>query len=153
MKKLLVIFMFVLISGVFVGCGSNTQDTFESAKLRVDVTTAGQIGKAVKIWDAEYNNDSYLKDAIESSGSVLSTDWTKVSDLGKIEDYVYIDNTNLVLENGEYYVAKTADEEYKIVVGVSNNNGTDLTAPKDVTKADEYDGKSAAILWVEPDDL
>ena len=71
--------------------------------------------------------------------------------MGSIEDIVYIDNTTLTLENADYYVAKTSDKLYKIVVGISNNNGTDLSNPADITKVEEYDGTAFAVVWVEPD--
>lgn len=151
MKKILMfVCMFVVMFGI-VGCGNSTQDTQTRMELRVDKADAAQIGKAVKIWDLECNNDPAFKSEVENSGSVLSTVWTRASDLGKIDEFVYINNGNLVLEGADYYVAKTSDESYKIVVGISNNNGTDLIDPKDVTEIDDYDGTSSAVVWLEPD--
>lgn len=150
MKKILMFVCVFVMVFVMVGCGNDTQDAFERSKVRVDIVTASQIGKAVRYWDNEYNNDINFKSNVDSSGSALSTSWTKVSDLGKIEDFIGVDNPTL--EGADYYVAKTSDESYKIVVGVSNNDGMDLADPKDVVKADEYDGTSSAIVWVEQDD-
>lgn len=151
MKKfLMVVSLFVMVFAM-VGCGNN-KSTFESAKIRVDTVTAAQVGKAVRIWDVEYNSNMDFKKSVDNSGSVLSTNWTKVSDLGEIEVFLDINSTNLVLEGAEYYVAKTADESYKIVVGISNNGGADLSNPKDVNNIDEYDGTSSAIVWIEPDE-
>ncbi len=152
MKKVLILVCIGIMMFAMVGCGNDVQGVFERSRLRVDIATAAQIGKAVKIWDDEYNSDTNFKNSVESSGSVLSTEWIKVSDLGKIEDFVYIDSSNLVLEDADYYVAKTSDESYKIVVGISNNNGTDLLNPSEVTEIEEYTGASSAIVWLESDE-
>ncbi len=116
-------------------------------QVRADKATAAQIGKATRIWLAEYMSDPYLRSTI--TNGLESNSWIKYRDIDEIDGYV---DPNLKSANGgEYYVGLKGDiNSYnsKIVVAISKD-GTDLPNLSDIVELAPT-GEEYGVMYIEP---
>ena len=132
MKKSILCFMVVsLLCCLCVGCGkSSVEDARDKSIIKVDITTAEQIGKLV---DIAIDEDANIKEQISSG-------YKKCNDVeGLVGAYLSGNEIPRSLENGDYYV-KSENDIVKVVIATSEDEANKET--------EQYDGTQAGRAYI-----
>lgn len=144
-------------------------------KVRADMTTAGLLGRAVRIWYTDYTTDSALYNKLKieqnESGYADYSDaadnnffnketWVKYEELTGIDEYTDREFSPISLINPDtnkpkkyqFYVVRitSAENGRKISIGITGGDTEDAYEEVPISEVVTYDGTKPAIVYIEP---
>jgi len=144
-------------------------------KVRADMTTAGLLGRSVRLWYTDYTTDSALYRRLKLEENASRGDdfsdtadnkffnkeaWVKYKDLTGIDEYSdkeflpvsLIDPDTKKITQHQFYVVRIGSLENgrKIAVGITSGETEETYEEIPFSTVVTYDGSKPAIVYVEP---